>query len=335
MIRESKWELLRAISCLSVVLLHVAALFTEDASVYRNYPAYVFSFCDFFQIITRTAVPCFVMLSGAFLLDKKELDSWSFYKNSIRKLIVPTILFLMLFMGIRLIKVKKVSVLFTDLIYGTIGGHLWFMYMLIGLYAVFPFIFYFKQNVKKSEFIIFSCFMVVLSCLVHFTCKLIWPIEFLEYLGYFLMGYQIRNNGKKIWGSAFLWMLISFTFLILTYLLNERQFVANNYNPSFFRNPNFPTVIIASLAIFISFSKMEIPCVHGFFLKIARHSMVIYMLHPLILNIACKIIKPAEFSSGSFIFVFVPVMFIVCLSITYLGAICIDNFLFRFGIRKK
>lgn len=97
--REEKWEMLRAISCISVVLLHVAALYTEETEVYQQYVGIGFSFCDFLQIMTRTAVPCFVMLSGAFMLDKQQLNVAAFCKSSIRKLMIPTLSFELVYMA--------------------------------------------------------------------------------------------------------------------------------------------------------------------------------------------------------------------------------------------
>ena len=289
--REEKWEMLRAISCISVVLLHVAALYTEEAEVYQQYAGIGFSFCDFLQIMTRTAVPCFAMLSGAFMLDKQQFNVAGFYKSSIRKLVIPTLFFELVYIAANVCVGKTVVEVINNALAGKVAGHLWFMFMLMGLYTVFPALYVCKQKVSSKTFAVFSVLMVAVSCVIHFTCKLIWPLQFLEYLGYFLMGNYLRNNGRKLWGSTGLWLLISGIFLFVTFMLNEYQFYYGTYDSLYFRNPNFPTVIVASLSIFVAFTKMEIDHVSSRLLGIANHSMVIYMLHPLVINMICKIVK--------------------------------------------
>lgn len=330
--REAKWDLLRAISCISVLLLHVAALYTEEATVYNSYPYYCFSFCDFLQIVTRTAVPCFVMLSGAFLLDKKSLNVVVFYKQSTSKLVIPTLVFGLGYAVVSFCGNPNIVDVLAAVFKGQIAGHLWFMLMLLGMYAVFPFLYYFKQNVDPNVFVIFSFGMVIISCIIHFTCILIWPVQFLEYLGYFLVGYYIRKNGKKFWGSIVFWVLLSVCSLLITYLLNEWQFYFGTYNSAFFRNPNYPTIIVASLAIFTAFSKMEISQIPNIFLSIAEHSMSIYMIHPLVINIFCKMTKTITRGMLPTPILFVPILFAVCMGVSYIAAHISDRILKRLCI---
>lgn len=322
--REGKWELLRAISCISVVLLHVAALYTEEVQVYQHYPNISFSFCDFIQIITRTAVPCFVMLSGAFMLDKQHLNVVEFYKKSLPKLIIPTLLFEIFYMMVSVFGGNSVAGALHGALTGNIAGHLWFMFMMMGLYITFPLLYFIKQNIDHKMFVVFSLVMVLFSCIIHFSYELPWAGQCLEFIGYFLMGNLIRKIGKELPGSVRSWILLSFGFLLITFILNEYQFYHGTYDPTFFRNPNFPTVIIASLSIFVAFSKAEVNHIPNVFQKLAKHSMVIYMLHPFVINVICKVAKKL---CGGWLptpFIYVPFLIIVCLLLTYAGACVLD-----------
>lgn len=196
--KEINFEVLRAISCISIVLMHSASFYTEEYYVYNFYRGLPFSFCDFLQIITRTAIPCFVMISGAFLLDKQDLDIVRFYKNSFKKLGKPTLIFSFIYIIGRYVTGTSYDALFYDTIKGQPVGQLWYMYMLFGLYGVYPFIFYYKNNLSQKNFLFFTVFMTILSCIVHYTCQLIWPIQFIEYLGYFLIGYYLRKNSTSL-----------------------------------------------------------------------------------------------------------------------------------------
>lgn len=151
--REKNYDLLRGISCIFIILLHIAALYTEDRSVYSAYKGLEFSFCDFLQIITRTAVPCFVMLSGAFMLDRNSLNLSSFYKKSIIKLGIPTLVFSLIYIAARLVSGIGLKTVIFDTVNGKPIGHMWYMFMLVGLYMIYPFVFFLKEAVSKKVFI--------------------------------------------------------------------------------------------------------------------------------------------------------------------------------------
>ena len=318
--RESNYDLLRCTSCISIVLLHIAALYTEDISVISIHSNLDFSFCDFIQIITRTAVPCFVMLSGAFMLDKKRLIISEFYKKSFFKLGVPTIVFSLLYIIIRLLTGDAAQSVLFDTISGKPFGHLWYMFMLVGLYAAFPLIYYFCRNISDKACVIFGIIAIVLSSVVHFTCDLIWPIKFIEYLGYFVIGYCLRKWGKKIPGKWQLYLFISVLFLISTFLLNEYSFYTGSYDSDFFRHPDFPTIIIASLSCFVAFSKMRVTSGSKIYVPVVKYSMIIYMVHPMIYIAINKVVLKI-FKGLPSPFWYVPALFVVCLFLSLIASI--------------
>ena len=310
--RENNYDLLRGISCISIVLLHIAALYTEQEDIYTHYSALEFSFCDFLQIITRTAVPCFVMLSGAFILGRKKLDISSFYKKSIIKLGIPTVVFSLIFIAVRLLTKTSVKTVFIDTINGKPNGHMWYMFMLAGLYLISPFVYYLKEAVSDRAFIIYTVIAVVLSSIVHFTCQLIWPVMFLEYIGYFMAGYCIRKKAARIRIAWPVLLILSFVFLLLTYFLNELSFYGGYYSSKLYRNPDFPTIIAASLLWFAAFSKIKVEHISKLMKMIVETSMIIYLVHPLIYGIINKALIGKLFSIFPSPYWYVPALFVVC-----------------------
>lgn len=86
--RESNFDLLRVICAFAVVAIHVSAQFIGAMT---GDPRYIgIEFHDVFNstlwnVLSRFAVPCFVMLSGAFILtNDKNADFSFFYKKSLR-----------------------------------------------------------------------------------------------------------------------------------------------------------------------------------------------------------------------------------------------------------
>lgn len=151
--REGNYDLLRVISTFMVVMLHTSGGFLkiDESGVPMNPSLSVMVF----NTLTRFAVPCFFMLSGAFLLaDERNADFSYFYRKSWKSigitgaafcalyflyaLAVPTLTTLVLgkrdageLPGIALGVVKST-------IEGTPYYHLWYLFVLLGCYAAVP-----------------------------------------------------------------------------------------------------------------------------------------------------------------------------------------------------
>ena len=153
--REANYDLLRIISTFAVVVIHVVATFFayNDAKVPTN--------CHFGTLlishVARFSVPCFLMLSGAFLLaDGRNADYKYFYKKSVKNIGITGSIFCLLYVLYRMTTVtlgtfvlhthsvealgSRLLKIFIDLLSGQISGHLWYLYTLIGVYLAVPFV---------------------------------------------------------------------------------------------------------------------------------------------------------------------------------------------------
>lgn len=290
--RLKNYDLLRAICCLSVIIMHIAAVYSDNKEIIGEYSDAAFSFCDFFQLITRYAVPCFVMLSGAFILtNDKNIDFSRFYKHSFIKVGIPTILFSLMYICCRIVTKENFSDIVIDTLNGRPIGHMWYLFMLAGLYAVTPFIIWLRKNISEKRFIYVSVFLTLFGVLVHYTCQIIWPIQFLEYVGYFCLGCCIKEKSTLIKGSSIIYILIGLFFFFITFLLNENSFHTALYDPSFFRSNSFPTIVVGSILFFIGFSKIRLKSLCRPIQIISDYSLEIYILHPLAFGGLNKLVK--------------------------------------------
>ena len=133
-------DLLRAIGCLAVVLLHVSSIFTLEPYGSANYIlGYIF------DIASQFAVPLFVMISGALYLSEEYSFTTKKMLGHIKKLgffylgwsVLYTLVFTVfknLLMGIPVTIARTI----TEIITGPY--HLWFIPMMIGLYVITPFL---------------------------------------------------------------------------------------------------------------------------------------------------------------------------------------------------
>lgn len=103
--REYNYDLLRCVSMIAVIMIHVSA---KWVNVYINdiesYDKIYIIVAYMYNSISRFAVPCFIMLSGAFLLDNPRTANYSdFYRRSFLKLGIPTLIFATLYILYRVI----------------------------------------------------------------------------------------------------------------------------------------------------------------------------------------------------------------------------------------
>lgn len=204
--REASYDILRIVATIAVVLLHVTALPVNKMLAGE---AALLWLPNFLNCVPRFAVPCFVLLSGAFLLDDdRNCDYRYFYKKSMRKLVIPTLLFTVLYFVyseiLQMINIWRSGAAISSLmlpvvnvIKGSPFYHMWYLYMLAGLYLLVPVIMNAKKNISFAGLEKVSWIILILSCISYNTSThmLKWDIGFqVCFLGYFLMGYVIRKK---------------------------------------------------------------------------------------------------------------------------------------------
>ncbi len=159
--RESNFDLLRILSAFAVVMLHVSGSFLQpnEIGAFENchLPVMVLNH------IVRFAVPCFFMLSGAFILaDERNADYKYFYKKSFKNIGITSVIFCVLYVIYGVVKLmagvfifKKhgtdhvlpgmISV-FKNIVAGSPYYHLWYLFTLVGLYLAAPFVIRLSSN---------------------------------------------------------------------------------------------------------------------------------------------------------------------------------------------
>src|SRR5271154_6044285 len=129
---------LRLIALYAVIILHSASPLLEH---YDKVPAADWWQADFFNALVRFAVPVFVMITGALLLHR-EYEVGDFFKKRLSRVITPFLFWSLVYIAYSWYNdeiafdadawtnTKQVLHL---LKYGS-SYHLWYVYMLIGLY---------------------------------------------------------------------------------------------------------------------------------------------------------------------------------------------------------
>lgn len=135
---------MRAIACVAIVVLHMFAsasiLFGGQIKIMTN------AWSRAASNIMMWAVPCFVMVTGALLLDKnKKLTYQKLFKKYILRVFAALLIccvtfrFFDMFMDGEKAGIGILISALTEMLTGTGWSHLWYLYLLIGLYIMMPF----------------------------------------------------------------------------------------------------------------------------------------------------------------------------------------------------
>ncbi|MGN0452470.1 MAG: acyltransferase [Ruminococcus sp.] len=291
-------DILRTIACLSVIMIHATADY-----IYLAYGAVPFWVGNILNSASRIAVPLFVMISGAMMLDSEYEYTANKLWSHIRKLI----LFFCFWSLLYTLHYKVIMPLhngtpleITSIVLYFFSGHyhLWFIYMQIALYLIVPILRLFVKHENKKYIEYFLCLAFVFTFLVPAIIrygKVVFPIfdnvsnifrtfnmTFVGgYTGYFILGWYLHNYKLKKNKLIYFLGVGGFIFTAtITYLLS----VYSGITVQAYSNASF-NVLFQSVAVFVFVKQVFAKHQYGesFFSKvisiISKYSFGIYGIH--------------------------------------------------------
>ncbi|MCR5609909.1 MAG: acyltransferase [Lachnospiraceae bacterium] len=95
--REANYDLLRIVCAITIIACHVSATYKAaitDPDIFGKLYSEHLPTIIIYNTLSRFAVPCFMMLSGAFLVsNNNNIHFKNFYKKSYHSIVIPTIIF--------------------------------------------------------------------------------------------------------------------------------------------------------------------------------------------------------------------------------------------------
>jgi len=322
-------DILKSIAVTLVIMIHVVSgeldLFGKGISM-KNW-----MIANILDTLSRMCVPLFVMVSGYLLLRKDESVGIFFKKRFIR--IIPKFLIYSM-----IYYVFKVSFLhkpypinenfLTLLLKGNIFYHFWYIYMILGLYTITPFLRRVVRDIHKSYIIYFiyiwTGFMVIIPFFEFiFKTKFMIYSPLGQYIGYFLIGYLIAEKPPKINKiTLFSGYLISFgisVWVTYFYTVKEGKFI------DFFYNYHSIAVFLQSVLFFTLIMKFThsnekakepeiIYPVRRFVSTLSVITLDVYLIHPMIIS---YFQDKMDIKSKMNYPVYIILMFILAMGISY------------------
>lgn len=248
----------RVIACFAIVLLHTLFAANEyfaEAITQRQ------------DVISRAvennlmwAVPVFLMVTGALQLNpEKELPLKKLYTKYIARVFIALIFFSIVFrlfdmiMDGEVFSVSGILYAFSEIMNSKGWGHLWYLYLLIGIYVMLPFYRKIASGCSDEELKYLLAVYVVFLSLFPLIEKLGINIPFyicvsLIYPMYLFAGYMIKEKKLVISnGLAILMISVASVLLIILSFLEHGKGIDV---PKDFFGYASPLVILQSLGLF-------------------------------------------------------------------------------------
>lgn len=310
--RQLFLDFLRVISVFAVVFLHASVKQYSASDITTN----GFMVANLYDSLVRWAVPVFVMISGDLFLDpQKEITIKTIFSKYIKRIMITFVIWSLLYV---LVYNKEFNL---DAALNFVKGHyhLWYLYLIVGLYLCVPILRQVTANKKITEyFLILSLVFTFLiptaldvSKLVLFSgnaniLKVISAIEnvinakmllllVLGYTPYFVLGYYLKNVkiSKRL---EFLIYVLGIIGWILTFILTMKASKIAGKKINFY-NYKYIGVLLESIAVYV-FAKCRIALIQGNLYRkvitvLSNASLGVYLVHVMVLDKVYKLIPVA------------------------------------------
>ncbi len=327
--KRAVWlDAVRAVAAVMVVALHVAE--PEALALPHDMKRYLI-----LQALCVFCINCnllFVLISGALLLPWREESFPDFLKKRLWKVVLPLLVYAcfyvfgmcasadgpwFLFRGY----VRQVS---PDTVF--MGPHLRLMYVIISLYLIAWFLRFLLMGMTEREEKILAGGIVVLRILATLALEHRVPVGVMFYLadwpGLFLMGYFLTRDWMRKYDPAIMAAGLG-AFAYSVYLVTVRDdfmnVVANTSS----------LMLFMSGAVFAGFLRAE-PFLSapsrkpfaGILAALSRQSYSILLIHFFVLH---AVLRRGLMREGLPMQAELPLMFLLCLGISWLIAFVVDN----------
>ena len=276
--------------------------------------------------VISIGINLFIMISGYLLLDRTETVKEFFRKRffSILPLFIIFNIIYIYFYNHSFITIKKIS-----------APHFWYIYMILGLYLLTPWLRKVLQYAEKETF-----YVVVL----WFLCNVFNPyMQFFKFpkipfshfpitgfIGYYILGYYLKKYRYKLEKIPFICVIgVYITGFLISVLSTKYVLVTTGNRISDFFDKNSLGTFFMSVSFFIFWIKFNFKNRNKVIRMISDSTYFAYLIHIIILHYVIKISDEMIFKSVATIIVSI----ITGILYNYIKKI-LDEFYKRHGIER-
>ena len=294
---------LSVLAAFAVVFLHTNCCFGEFS--YGRY----WKIANIVQWILYCAVPIFLMITGATLIDYHEKYLTKEYiTKRVNKAVIPFVFwnFVALFFCIIVHKISLKSISFKLIFDGffsvdNFNYFFWFFIFLFGIYLCIPVLSFIDKKYKNKVLLYLAIVGCAINCLIPFIfdafkLDLRFQIPFIcsGYLIYPIVGYLIDRNKLSLKLRIIIYS-IGISCLLLqiigTFILSYK---AGYLVKTFDGYWNIPCMFY-SISVYVFFKhlceRINNKKIQGIFDKLSKYTFPIYLLHFFVLEIGYKVLN--------------------------------------------
>ena len=247
------------------------------------------------EAMCRWAVPLFVMLSGALLLDPQRNETaYDFYRKRLWRIGLPLLFWSAFYLLPGLVAKGFTGMAFADagtrLLYGRPAYHMYFLFVIAALYLATPWLRAVVRGLSCAELRRVWIVLLLLACVmqslfIYYGHSQTIFAEVVPYVGYYLAGYALRRQQVSRRGMWVAWIVVALaiatmvlvtTPLVSTFGLSGRT----RYLYEYFS----PTVIVVAVSLFLifvnSFDRPRDGRLASWVARVSPATFGIFLIHP-------------------------------------------------------
>ena len=300
-VRDSSLDLLRILAITGAVAIHAfnPILITQEINSVQ------WIIANIIDSAARWCVPVFVMISGALLIKPNLFEHReAFYSKRLRRIITAIAIWpivYLLWSWFLTGKIPDISEYAYGMLVGSPApGHLYFLFLILGLYILTPAISLYASKVSAREFNITAAVILILTALWHLVATFVpgqpgtietsnFITQSIPFIGYYMAGYALLNYRTKmpyVYVASFtaaIYALVIASSLMSGIFGLGKGLVFHSYSSIF--------VVVAALSLFIfvreysARSKTRMAA-KSMLAKLASATYGVYLIHMMILSAA-------------------------------------------------
>ena len=314
-------DFIRVFAICMVIILHCICDYFNNATNSQDIFWYIMGYVN---ELTRIGVPLFFMISGFLLLSSNIPDVKNFYKHRFMKLCVPFIIYdifyYIVFPGRQSFSIYE---FLQELFNSGSSYHLWFMYSILFLYLLLPFIKKITDNCSLKMLLLFFTISIFQTTIRPFINTVFNGSIYLfvtddgisGYLGYMLLGYILGKYefSPKTRRLIYLAGLLSYAVFPLISMHTMKATGSSVYNGGYFINH-----YIEAASFFVA-CKQVIRKDNKFFSKMSTLTMDAYFIHVFVIDNLKKI------NFGMSLFVIIPIYIVASILLSFFWAYIVSK----------
>lgn len=323
-------EWLRLFACLAVVLIHCFTTLLDNATVAEVGVPRALGWTELLVILCRWAVPVFLMITGALLLDPTREVGWPKVRVYFLRIAAVLLAFGTVFALMELAFETKsfipamIPTSLMSVLQGRSWAHLWYLYDLLGIYLLLPLLRSFaasagRRDLERMLLVLFLFALVVPTV----NSALGLSLDTLVWLGssvfYVLLGWYLRSCDVPVVPACALGAAgtIAAAGIAALGILSSGLYLSWAWSPS------SPLVAAQAVAVFlIAKSRADVPMRPGGLpATVASLSFALYVVHPVFANLLYKVLgwasaplPPLVFELATFAGVLLPSLALAALA---------------------